>query len=155
MPHDFPRILKDLRLKVTPKRLAILDYMAGTGTYVSPEEVRQKLQEHFGRLGLPTVYRNLDELANGGVVSKIIHPNRQLYYYFCPNPDHHHHFICVSCRKVRDLHICAVKGLEEEIDRQVRGKVISHILQVNGLCGACQRGGKKGGEFQPAEVNVE
>lgn len=137
MSQDYPQMLKELRLKVTPKRLAILDFLSSTGTYVSPEEVRQNLQEHFGSIGLPTVYRNLDELATGGIVSKIIHPNRQLYYYFCPNSHHHHHFICISCREVRDLQICAVKGLEEEINRQVRGKVISHILQVNGLCRTC------------------
>ena len=137
MLHDYPLMLKDLRLKVTPKRLAILDFLARTGTYVSPEEVRQNLREQFASIGLPTVYRNLDELASGGIVSKIIHPNRQLYYYFCPNSNHHHHFICLSCRTVTDLHICAVKGLEVEINDQVGGKVMSHILQVNGLCGIC------------------
>lgn len=137
MAHDFPLMLKELQLKVTPKRIAILDYLARTGTYVNPEEVRQKLKEQFASIGLPTVYRNLDELAAGGIVSKIIHPNRQLYYYFCSNSDHHHHFICLSCRKVMDLEICSVKGLEAEINDQVRGKVVSHILQVNGLCRKC------------------
>ena len=137
MGPDFPLMLKELQLKVTPKRLAILGFMAQASTYVSPEEVRFMLQKRFTSIGLPTVYRNLDELAEGGVISKIIHPNRQLYYYFCPNSEHHHHFICLSCRKVEDLHICKVKGLEKEISSQVRGKVLSHILQVNGLCQAC------------------
>lgn len=135
--HDFPTLLKELQLKVTPKRLAILDYLAQASTFVSPEEVRQKLQGQFARIGLPTVYRNLDELAEGGVISKIIHPNRQLYYYFCPNNGHHHHFICLSCHKVEDLEICAVKGFEEEIGAKIGGKVLSHILQVNGICRAC------------------
>ena len=137
MLHDYPLMLKDLRLKVTPKRLAILDFLSRTGTYVSPEEVRQNLREQFASIGLPTVYRNLEELASGGIIAKIIHPNRQLYYYYCPNSNHHHHFICISCRKVTDLHICTVKGLEDEINDQVRGKVMSHILQVNGLCRSC------------------
>jgi len=137
MAHDFQLMLKELQLKVTPKRIAILDFLARSGTYVNPEEVRQKLKEQFASIGLPTVYRNLDELAAGGIVSKIIHPNRQLYYYFCSNSDHHHHFICLSCRKVIDLKICSVKGLEAEINDQVRGEVVSHILQVNGLCRRC------------------
>jgi Fe2+ or Zn2+ uptake regulation protein len=137
MAHDFPLMLKELQLKVTPKRIAILDLLARSGTYVNPEEVRQKLKGQFASIGLPTVYRNLDELAAGGILAKIIHPNRQLYYYFCSNNDHHHHFICLSCRKVMDLEICAVKGLEDEINDQVRGKVMSHILQVNGLCRQC------------------
>jgi len=137
MTNNYPLMLKELQLKVTPKRMAILEFLAQTGTYVSPEEVHQKLQEQFACIGLPTVYRNLDELAAGGIVSKIIHPNRQLYYYFCPNSNHHHHFICLSCRKVIDLHICLVEGLEEEINNQVIGKVVSHILQVNGFCRSC------------------
>lgn len=137
MAYDFSLMLKELRLKVTPKRIAILDFLAGSGAYVNPEEVRQKLKKQFASIGLPTVYRNLDELAAGGIVSKIILPNRQLYYYFCSNSDHHHHFICLSCRKVMDLNVCSVKGLEDEINDQVRGKVMSHILQVNGLCRRC------------------
>jgi Fe2+ or Zn2+ uptake regulation protein len=149
MNHDFPMMLKELQLKVTPKRMAILDFLAQASTYVSPEEVRQKLQEQFASIGLPTVYRNLDELAAGGIISKIIHPNRQLYYYFCPNIHHHHHFICLSCRRVEDLQICAVKGFEEEIGGRVKGKVLSHILQVNGLCQGCSaRGAGDGGELR-------
>ena len=137
MTNNYPMMLKELKLKVTPKRLAILDFLASSGSYVSPEEVHQDLRERFTRIGLPTVYRNLDELAMGGIVSKIIHPNRQLYYYYCLNSEHHHHFICLTCRKVMDLHICSLKGLEEEINKQAGGKVESHILQVNGLCETC------------------
>jgi Fe2+ or Zn2+ uptake regulation protein len=144
MMPDFSMLLKELRLKVTPKRLAILDFMVQAPTYVSPEEVRGILQKRFPSIGLPTVYRNLDELAAGGIISKIIHPNRQLYYYFCPNSDHHHHFICLSCRRVEDLNGCTVEGLEKEIREQVRGKVLSHILQVNGLCQACSTRGTGG-----------
>ncbi len=158
MDHDFPAMLKKLQLKVTPKRMAILDLLARSGSFVSPEEVRQKLQEKFASIGLPTVYRNLDELAAGGIIAKIIHPNRQLYYYLCPNSDHHHHFVCLSCHKVMDLEICSVKELEDEIIDQIKGKVISHILQVNGLCGSCcakeqkgtsrRHGGKSAGGMQ-------
>jgi Fe2+ or Zn2+ uptake regulation protein len=148
MAQDFSKILKELQLKVTPKRIAILEFLLRSGTYVNPEEVRQKLKEQFASIGLPTVYRNLDELAAGGIIAKIIHPNRQLYYYFCSNSDHHHHFICLSCRKVIDLEICSVKGLEDEINEQVKGKVMSHILQVNGLCGKCCAKKKGAGEDQ-------
>ena len=49
MAHNYPLLLKELQLKVTPKRLAILDFLARTGTYVSPEEVRKKLKVHFLR----------------------------------------------------------------------------------------------------------
>jgi Fe2+ or Zn2+ uptake regulation protein len=72
------------------------------------------------------------------VITKVIHPNRQLYYYFCPNRHHHHHFICLSCHRVEDVDVCCMG----EIDRQVKGKVLSHIVQLNGLCRACVERGK-------------
>lgn len=133
MSGKFNQCLKELKLKATPKRLAILSLLAEELSYASPEEVWRKLQMNFGSIGLPTVYRNLEELANGGLITKVIHPNRQLYYYFCPNSHHHHHFICLSCRKVEDVDFCGMEGIE----KKVNGTVLSHIVQVNGLCRDC------------------
>src|SRR5271169_4167752 len=137
MQDAFGLILKELSMKVTPRRLAILDIMYGEPFYISPEDIWGKMKKRFSRIGLPTVYRNLEELSMGGVITKIIHPNRQLYYYFCSNRRHHHHFICVSCRKVEDLDLCGIKGMEKSIEKTVRGKVLSHLIQINGLCNRC------------------
>lgn len=137
MNGHFGETLKGLKLKATPKRLAILRLLSQESTYVSPEEIWQKLRGRFGAIGLPTVYRNLEELAAGGVITKVIHPNRQLYYYLCSNRHHHHHFICVACRRVEDVDVCALDDLEREIDAKIGGRVLSHIVQVNGLCRAC------------------
>ncbi len=137
MNEHFSETLKGLKLKATPKRLAILRLLAMEPTYVSPEEIWHKLRGRFGDLGLPTVYRNLEELAAGGVITKVIHPNRQLYYHFCPNRHHHHHFICVACRRVEDVDGCALDDLEREIDAKIGGRVLSHIVQLNGLCRRC------------------
>lgn len=129
--------LKGLNLKTTPKRLAILDLLAQEPSYVSPDEIWLKLQEQFNRIGLPTVYRNLEELAAGGVITKVLHPNRQLYYFYCPNQHHHHHFVCLNCRRVEDLNFCGMESIEKEISENFRGKILSHIVQVNGLCHTC------------------
>lgn len=137
MLRDFQSVLKKLHLKVTPKRLAILEILKNESVYLSPEEVWRKLREQFSRVGLPTVYRNLEELAQGDVISKVTHPNRQLYYYFCLNPSHHHHFICLSCRTVEDIDFCMFRELEKRVKQELKGRVVSHILQVNGLCKKC------------------
>jgi Fe2+ or Zn2+ uptake regulation protein len=137
MHRQFSDILKELNLKATPKRLAILRVLSQESKYVSPEEVWCIMKERFGAIGLPTVYRNLEELAAGDVITKVIHPNRQLYYYLCPNRCHHHHFICVACRRVEDVDVCAVDGIEREVGQRFGGVVLSHIVQVNGLCRDC------------------
>ncbi len=141
MDQSHALALKDAKMKATPKRLAILDMLDGESAYASPEEIWKRLRDRFDSLGLPTVYRNLEELAESGVISKVIHPNRQLYYYFCRNREHHHHFVCLSCRKVEDVPSCGIEALEREVTQKNGGKVLSHILQLNGLCGGCAKNG--------------
>lgn len=134
MPSDFPQLLKNLQLKVTPQRLAILEIMRVARTYLSPEEVQSQVQlRTASKVGLPTIYRNLEELSGQGVISKILHPNRQLYYYFCANRDHHHHFVCLSCRTVQDIHDCGCAELAGKID----GQVELQIMQALGTCRRC------------------
>ena len=137
MKSDFQTLLKDLSLKSTPKRLALLQILDEEKVYLSPESIWKKMQKRFKRIGLPTVYRILDELHEGNIISRVIHPNRQLYYYLCRNEEHHHHFICVSCSRVEDLHFCAEKEIESLVVKDMKGQVLSHILQINGLCSRC------------------
>jgi len=142
---DNSHILKELDLKATPKRLAILDILSGESTYVSPEEVWMKMKQRFSAIGLPTVYRNLEELAERGIIFKVIHPDRKLYYFFCANRSHHHHFVCTSCRRVNDLAFCAFEEIEKEVSQNLNGTVSSHIMQVFGTCSECSpdKGGGK------------
>lgn len=133
MQNDFINLLRELNLKITPKRLAILDVLDSSRVYMSPDEVRRDLLERFGTIGLPTVYRNLEELAAGGVISTILHPDRKLYYFFCQNRNHHHHFVCLSCRTVEEIEWCDL----EQVKKSIQGKILSHIIQVNGLCRKC------------------
>ncbi|MBA4417009.1 MAG: transcriptional repressor [Syntrophus sp. (in: bacteria)] len=141
MAIDFHSSIKTLNLKVTPKRLAILDILASEMAYVSPEEVWRKMKERFGKIGLPTVYRNLEDLAQGDLIIKIIHPDRKLYYYFCHNSEngHHHHFICLTCRKVEDLDFCGLEEIKKEVEGHLKGSIVSHLIQVYGLCRGCKQ----------------
>ncbi|MFZ5996773.1 MAG: Fur family transcriptional regulator [Nitrospirota bacterium] len=143
MHGDYIQTLKNLNLKTTPKRLAILEILADEFVYMGPDDIWKRMKERFRRIGLPTVYRNLEELAEGGVISKVIHPDRKLYYYFCKNRDHHHHFICVSCRRVEDVSFCAEREITMEVTEKIKGRVLSHILQINGLCRKCSHKEKR------------
>jgi Fur family transcriptional regulator, ferric uptake regulator len=137
MHQELAKSLKQLNLKLTPKRIAIIEILTEATGYLSPEEIWSEMKRRFARIGLPTIYRNLEELADGNIISKITHPNRQLYYFFCGNNDHHHHFVCLSCRNVDDINFCAIQELRKEVRKKLSGQVVSHILQVNGLCKEC------------------
>jgi len=137
MLDEFPHTLKRFNLKITPKRIAILEILMKEPFYLSPDQIWKKMKKRFIKIGLPTVYRNLGELSERNVISKVTHPDRQLYYYLCQNQSHHHHFICLSCRRVEDINLCGARDAEREVENKIGGKVLSHILQVNGLCKHC------------------
>lgn len=141
--EKYARYLKALDLKATPKRLAILDVLSREKVYLSPEEVWTKLKDRFSAVGLPTVYRNLEELAEGGIIFKVIHPDRKLHYFFCNNRSHHHHFVCTECKRVDDLNSCAFEEIEKEVSENLNGTVSSHIMQVFGTCRQCSLANKE------------
>ena len=60
-------------------------------------EVRQVLP----RISLGTVYRNLDVLANKGIIQRLEVGGD--HAHFDPNPEIHPHFFCTRCRRVSDL----------------------------------------------------
>ncbi len=140
MARHFDTLLRELKLKVTPQRLAILKILDAESIYLTPEEIWKHMKRMSAKSGLPTVYRNLEELSACGVLIKIVHPDRRLYYYFCRNSLHHHHFVCISCRKVEDLSFCGMDAINKEVKKNLKGAVVSHLMQVYGRCSDCLAG---------------
>jgi len=130
-------LLRQLKLKVTPRRQEILSCLGDEQAYLSADEVWNRIKPRLGSIGLPTVYRILDELAEAGVITRIFMPDRKQYYFLCANQEHHHHFVCESCRRVEDVQQCGLDGVSREIAHRSGGRVTSHIIQINGICGSC------------------
>jgi Fur family transcriptional regulator, ferric uptake regulator len=143
MERHFEDVVRKLKLKVTPRRLAILDVMASEAVFLSAEQIWTKVRGRVSRLGLPTVYRIVEEFVRAGMVSRVIHDDRQLYYYYCGNEAHHHHFVCLSCHRVEDIDLCLSENLRKEVSERIRGTLFSHILQLQGLCRRCAEQGQR------------
>jgi Fur family ferric uptake transcriptional regulator len=132
--------LKEHTLKVTPKRKAVIELLLKQKKYLSPLEVWSLLKRKFSPLGLPTIYRILEELHDIGMLTRIQRKNRQLYYFLCETPKtiHHHHFICVKCRKIEMVEYCNFKSISRIIERKLNCKTETHSLQIEGLCSQCK-----------------
>jgi Fur family ferric uptake transcriptional regulator len=124
-------------LKATPKRVAIIDYFVCQNRALTPEEVWIPLKKRFGQLGLPSVYRNLESLADCCVLTRIHRFDNKRYYALCHTHccGHHHHIVCTACGRVGEFLNCHLKTIKE-----VDGfKVTSHFVQLEGLCAQCQK----------------
>lgn len=129
--------LKKRGLKATPKRLAIIEFFAQRDRILTPEEVWAPLKEKFGQFGLPSIYRNLEMLADCGILIKIHQFDNKRYYALCHHAhgeEHHHHIVCMSCGKVGEFEDCHLEQI-----RRVNGfKVLRHFVQLEGICAQCQ-----------------
>ena len=136
---DYFKILREVNLKVTPKRRAIIRFFLQEGKYFSAEEVWESLKKKFKHLGFSTVYRNLKKLEDVGILIRINHPHRQFYYAICHlgKKKKHHHFVCKRCGRVYEVECCNFENIVGDIEKKLGCKVTSHFMQIEGICSEC------------------
>ena len=130
--------LKEIGLKVTPQRQAILKLLKGNRTHPSAESIYHEIRKEYSRISFATVYNALSKLAEAGEIQELdIDPNKKR---FDPCLSHHCHFYCKVCRKIYDVDddLTFRKGTE-----RISGHKIEAI-QVNfkGVCKACNGKGR-------------
>jgi len=105
-------------------------------------EARRKLP----RIGLGTVYRNLERLAAEGAIREIRGvpgPAR-----FDGNVLRHYHIRCLGCGKVNDLPIEVTARLEREAAQATDFVILGHEVEVQGLCPGCRSDAHGHSHFQ-------
>jgi len=132
--------IKKSGLKVTSQRKAVLALFSKNNLRKTPYDVHKKLRKGLPQLGLPTVYRILEELQGIGLMIRIPSEDRQLYYSLChlPGAKHHHHFVCRKCKKIEEVEHCNFKSISDFVLRKLGAVVESHSLQLEGLCASCK-----------------
>jgi Fe2+ or Zn2+ uptake regulation protein len=140
MPVDgYIARLKKNGNRVTPKVLAVIELFLKRKSILDPVQVRAGLQKQFKSIGLPTIYRILENLASCGILVTAASEDRQLRYFICLGIEtgHHHHFICRKCGKVEEVNLCLMHEVSKYVKRQLKATVQSHFLQIEGLCEKC------------------
>lgn len=104
---------------------------------VTPAQLYELAQQHDIRIGLTTVYRLLEVLTKIGVATPFL-VDGTIYYAYC-GCNHHHHFVCLSCHRVTDLHnSCPSFHVPENFD------VIAHRSDAYGTCPDCRKASEVG-----------
>jgi len=140
MAKDPRTVLREKGIKVTPRRLAVAELFRPLRGSMTPEMVWKRLRPKLGTLGLPTVYRILEDLVQVGILTRIELSDRALRYAACrAEPGvHHHHFVCVRCGAVSEVEGCAFERQVRGVERRTGFRVTGHRLHVEGLCSSCR-----------------
>lgn len=89
-------------LKVTPQRQCIFRILSGSEEHPTAEAVYAAARQEMSALSLKTVYQTLNDLAAMGEIQLLDLGTGSAR--FDPNTDAHHHLVCTTCGKVRDLY---------------------------------------------------
>ncbi|KJS17551.1 MAG: Fur family transcriptional regulator [Peptococcaceae bacterium BRH_c4b] len=133
--------LRKMGLKVTPQRLAILQFLEGNTSHPTAEDIYRELKPQFPSLSLATVYNTLEALAGGGELQEVrITSNRR---HFDPNPVPHCHFLCQNCDAIYDLEMWPE---ELRVPCEIDGNLIlNSTLYLYGTCSRCRANQGNGG----------
>ena len=137
--EDYLARLKEHGHRITPKVRAVIELFLERQSVLDPFEVQAWLKKKFKGVGLPTVYRILEKLAERGILLTVASEDRQLRYFICRDiaHDHHHHFICRKCGRVEEVNLCLMDEVARYVKRHLKATVENHFLQIEGLCAKC------------------
>ena len=125
---------RDLRIKLTPQRLAILGFLNGNKSHPSAEDIYKAVQEQFPTMSFATVYNTLEALKNKGSVRelKIDHSKKR----YDPDSSAHHHMICNECKSIVDIHKDFNLSLPQEMTEGF--DIIANSIEFYGVCSKCK-----------------
>lgn len=132
--------------KMTPQRKEILQIFVEHSDYhhMSAEDVYKILREKDSEIGLATVYRALDLLSELGILVQIDFGDGCARYELNtadPNVHHHHHLICIKCKKVIEFEEDLLDELETDIADKSGFQIINHEVKFFGYCSDCREKG--------------
>jgi Fur family ferric uptake transcriptional regulator len=105
--------------------VAILDDLDG---FASAQEIHDILKQRGESVGLSTVYRSLQVLAEAAEVDALRNADGEVLYRQC-SAGHHHHLVCRACGRTVEV--------EGRIAEENGFRDVAHTLEIFGTCDRC------------------
>jgi Fur family ferric uptake transcriptional regulator len=122
-------------MRLTSQRQVILEELRKVKSHPTANEVYDMVRKRLPRIGLGTVYRNLDLLAEKGIIKKLEVGGEQKRFDGDTSP--HYHIRCMECDRVEDIFIERHKELEKSAEATCSYKILDHHVQFSGICNSC------------------
>ncbi len=121
--------------RITPQRVAIVDFMLDTDTHPSAEELHAAIRRKHPMVSLATVYKTLELLKKKGLVRELDFPTGARYD---SNVDEHVNLVCVRCGRIDDVDEASLGDLESRVARKAKYSILGGRFELYGYCSQCQ-----------------
>jgi Fur family ferric uptake transcriptional regulator len=136
----------------TRQRQVVLDELRGNRGHLSAAELYERARAQLPRISLGTVYRNLELLAQNGVIRKLQIDGAEARYD--GDTARHYHVRCVECGRIDDVHELPDDFTRGQIRKLAGYDIVAFRLDFLGVCPECQgKSGLGGGVSSPQERN--
>lgn len=117
------------------QREIILQTLKENVVHPTAEYLYSVLKEKEPGISLATLYRNLNQLADNGVIKKIDGLESPSHYDH--NTHEHYHFICDHCKRVFDVSDNVAPDIVAKTEEETGFLVKHHDIVFNGICKDC------------------
>jgi len=123
-------------VRSTRQRAAVSALLAETDEFRSAQDLHDLLRRRGDAVGLTTVYRTLQSLADAGEVDVLRTDDGESVYRRC-SAGHHHHLVCRSCGRTVEVAGPTVERWADQVAAEHGFTEVSHTLEIFGTCAAC------------------
>lgn len=122
----------------SPHRQTIENELAKYDRFISAQDLHAALARSGKRIGLATVYRNLNDFVEHDIADAISPTGVGQLFRKCSQDDHHHHLTCRNCGRTVEIE----PPIESWVTRTARQNGftnIEHTVELIGHCAECSR----------------
>ncbi len=128
-------------MRITNQREIILEELKRLKTHPTADELYEVVKKRLPRISLATVYRNLEQLSEAGIINKLEYGGRQKR--FDGNISPHSHIFCIKCGKISDVELDEKIEIKKIIKDPKGFLIFEDRFEFCGLCPECQEKANK------------
>ncbi|MDO5661236.1 MAG: transcriptional repressor [Brachybacterium sp.] len=120
--------------RTTKQRTAILAALGRQEDFRSAQQIHEQMAADGERVGLATVYRNLQALAAADQIDVLVTDEGEAIYRQCAEDSHHHHLVCRVCGATVEFQAPDVEERTSLIAAEHGFTAVEHTMEVFGRC---------------------
>ena len=117
----------------TRQRAAVHAILSDLDEFRTAQQIHDLLRNQGDRIGLTTVYRTLQSMAEASEVDALRTGEGEMAYRRC-STGHHHHLVCRVCGRTVEVTGPAVERWASRIAEENGFREVSHDLEIFGTC---------------------
>lgn len=128
-------LLRDEGFRITPQRIAIVDYLLKTEDHPSAELIHKVVRKRYPMVSLSTVYKTLELLREKKLVNEIEVEGEAR---FDAHTDEHINLICMRCGKIDDIDEYTLKEIQVNAAKKSKYLILKSNFELHGYCNSCK-----------------